>query len=102
MTAGASRQGHGAKRERQHERLIAALLTAPSYEAAARGCGLSEATVYRWLKDPSFKAAFRAARREVVEAAIGRLQRASVAAVDTLERATRCRSATVRVSAART
>jgi hypothetical protein len=50
---------------RQAEAAIAALLAEPTIEAAARKAGISESTLLRWLQEPAFKAAFRAARRQV-------------------------------------
>jgi hypothetical protein len=45
---------------------------------------VSEATLGRWLKDPAFAAAYRKARRELVQGAVERLQTAVGDAVDTL------------------
>jgi hypothetical protein len=76
--------GHGQKLSRKQEVLIAALLTEPTHAAAAAKAGVSEATLQRWLRLPAFQAAYRQARRELVEAAVGRLQAATGQAVDTL------------------
>jgi hypothetical protein len=77
-------KGHGQKLSRKQEALIASLLTEPTHTAAARKAGVSEATLHRWLKLPDFRAAYRRARRELVEGAIGRIQAATGQAVDTL------------------
>src|SRR5215468_791761 len=69
---------------RKQEALIAALLTEPTHAAAAVKAGVSEATLYRWLTFPAFRAAYRQARRELVEGAVGRIQAATGQAVDTL------------------
>ena len=45
---------------------------------------MSPATLGRWLKDPTFAADYRRARRAVVQEAVGRLQAATGLAVDTL------------------
>src|SRR5437762_3477682 len=76
--------GHGEKRSRRQEAAIAALLTETTHAAAAAKAGVSEATLRRWLRLPGFRAAYRRARRELVEAAIGRIQAAAGQAVDTL------------------
>src|SRR5262245_46994069 len=76
--------GHGAKLPRKREQAIAALLASPTIEAAAGQVGVNEWTLRQWLKDPSFKSAYRQARRELVENAIGRVQAATGRAVDTL------------------
>lgn len=77
-------QSHGQKFTSKQEALIAALLTEPNYSSAAARAGVSPATVYRWLRMPSFRAAYRLARRELIESAIGRIQAASGQAIDTL------------------
>jgi hypothetical protein len=69
---------------RKQEAVIAALLTEPTHAAAATKAGISEATVQRWLRVPEFQAAYRQARRELVEGAVGRIQAATGQAVDTL------------------
>jgi hypothetical protein len=92
--------GHGDK-SRLRERAIAALLSARSLDQAAKKAGLSKATLCRWMQDPEFKAALRAARRNVVDATIGRLQAVTTEAVAALCAALTCEAPTVRVSAAR-
>jgi hypothetical protein len=92
--------GHGEKLSRRHEATVAALLTEPTLAAAANRAGISEATLARWLKRPEFQAAFRAARRQVVEAAIGTLQTASSEAVATLRRNLGASAESVQIRAA--
>jgi hypothetical protein len=77
-------KGHGQKFTRRRDALIASLLTEPTYAAAAARAGISEGTLYGWLRRPDFRASYRSARRELVESAIGRLQSASGEAVDAL------------------
>ena len=77
-------RGHGQKLTQKQEALIAALLTEPTYAAAATKAGVGETTLYRWLQLRSFRKAYRQARRELVEAAIGRIQAATGIAVETL------------------
>src|SRR5262245_58454827 len=77
-------RGHGQKLTGKQEALIAALLTEPTHAAAAAKAGVSEATLHRWLHLPAFRAAYRQARRELVEGAVGRIQAATGQAVDTL------------------
>ena len=72
------------RKPNKHERAICALLTAPTVAEAAVGAGVSEGTLYRWLRDKSFAEAFRDARREAVRQATARLQSACCVAVDTL------------------
>jgi len=66
------------------ETAIAALLTESTYSRAAAAVSIDEGTLYRWLHQPSFRAAYRHARRELVEAGIGRIQAATGQAVETL------------------
>jgi hypothetical protein len=63
----------GSKLTRQ-EQAVAALLTEPTIEAAARKAGVSERTLKEWLTRPDFAAAYGAARREVLAHAVARLQ----------------------------
>ena len=80
MTATGS-TGHGDKLSRKQEDLLAALLTSPSVNAAAKTAGVSESTARRWLQLPDFGASYRAARREGVTHAVALLQRNAGAAV---------------------
>jgi hypothetical protein len=77
-------RGHGQKLTHKQEALIAALLSEATHADAAAKAGVSEATLYRWLRLPAFQASYRQARRELVEGAIGRIQAATGQAVDTL------------------
>jgi predicted DNA-binding transcriptional regulator AlpA len=78
--------GQGGKLSRGQQEAIAALLSQRNVEEAARVAGRSPATLYRWLKDPDFKAAYRQARTAGAEQATARLQKASGAAVTILLR----------------
>src|SRR5215213_234919 len=77
--------GHGSQKVLREDAALAALLSEPTIDAAANRCGVSRATLYRWLDDPAFLARYRAARRQVVEHAVSRLQQTASAAVDALE-----------------
>ena len=72
------------------EAAIAGLLTERTHALAAAKAGISEATVARWLRDPQFKSAYKAARRAVVDSAVGRLQASAAKAVDALEKNLAC------------
>jgi hypothetical protein len=76
--------GHGEKLSRKWEVAIAALLSEPTQEAAARKAGISHKTLRNWLRIPEFSRAFRQARREIVDRAIQLLQQTTIAAVATL------------------
>jgi hypothetical protein len=91
----------GSKRLRQEEAAIASLLTEATIESAAQKAGVGERTLVRWLQEPAFKAEYRAARRSVVESAIGRLQQAATQAVDALTRNLTCGTPAVEVGAAK-
>jgi len=73
-------KGHGAKFKRKKELAIAALLTNRSVEDAARAVDLNPNTLLNWLKIPAFVKDYRAARREVVNQSVARLQQATGAA----------------------
>lgn len=68
----------------KQQRAIKALLTEPTTRAAAEAAKVSEATIWRWLADPDFDQAYRAAREQLYEATLASLQEASTLAVETL------------------
>ena len=68
----------------QQQKACLALLTEPTISAAAQAAGVGERTLYRWLDDPTFATAYRAARRQAVSQAIARLQQLSSGAVAVL------------------
>ena len=66
------------------DRAIAALLKHGSKEKAAEEAGVHPATLWRWQKDPSFQQEIREGRREAFSQCVGRLQKASTTAIETL------------------
>lgn len=76
--------GHGAKFERKMEEAIAALLTQPRIEEAARTINVAPKTLLRWMQVPEFQKAYREARRAAFGQAIARLQQGTSAAATTL------------------
>jgi hypothetical protein len=72
------------------EKAVAAVLTAPTLEDAARQAGVCLATLKRWIALPEFRDALRQARQTIFEGAVNRLQAASNEAVDTLRRNLDC------------
>jgi len=76
--------GHGEKLTRKMEQAITALLSEPTVEAAAARVEISHRTLKRWLVNAAFAAAFAAARRQVLEAAVVKLVGVTGEAVDTL------------------
>jgi hypothetical protein len=85
---------------KQHK-AIAALMSSPTISAAAAAVGVNERQVYRWLDDPAFAEAYRAARREAVGQATARLQQVSSEAVDRLQALLTCGKPAIELSAAR-
>jgi len=96
--------GHGEKLNRKQELAISALLTETSIEKAAERVGIADKTLREWLKKESFKAAFRAACREVLDQAIYSLQKSCTEAAKILLEiaADKDKPATARVSACKT
>src|SRR5262245_26284579 len=89
VTAGVARlanrrEQNEASLSTEQEAAIAALLTEPTLARSAAAAGIDVAMLLGWLQEPSFRAAFRQARRELVEAGIGRIQAATGQAVETL------------------
>lgn len=72
------------KLEPKQTRLIAALLSESTVAKAAEKAGVSEATAYRWMRRPEFRAELARARESVVDAALSRLRASAACAVDTL------------------
>jgi hypothetical protein len=68
----------------QQEGAITALLSEPGLTSAAKAVGVGKATLWRWMQQPTFREAYRRARREAVEQARARLQQASGEAVEAL------------------
>ena len=74
----------GVKFGRKTEDAIAALLSQRNVDEAARTAGIGTRTLLRWMKDPEFDAAFRAARRSAFGQTTARLQQGSSAAARSL------------------
>ena len=78
--------GHGSKFGRKKDEAIAALLTHKNLDEAAQAVKIGTNTLLRWMKEPEFEAAYRAARRQAVHQSIARLQQATSAAAITVLR----------------
>lgn len=96
-------ESQASKHDRLKESAIIALLTAPSIEEAAQTAGVSDTTIYRWLKLPEFQAELKEARRQAVNLAISKLQQSTASAVKVLQDVAENEDApaSARVSAAR-
>ena len=68
----------------KQEQSIVALLSNRGVEEAARACNTPTRTLFRWLKEPAFQAAYRTAKKAAFGQAIARLHHLSSAAVSTL------------------
>ncbi|MFN7020210.1 MAG: hypothetical protein ACK4WH_02630 [Phycisphaerales bacterium] len=68
----------------EQEAAIAALIANATIAKAAEAAGISERTLYRYLKDPDFRAAYRDARRQTFSQAIALSQRYTPIAVNVL------------------
>ncbi len=88
----------------KQEQALAALLTHANVRDAAAEAKVSEATLWRFLRDPAFSARYKQARREITDHLIARLQADSVRAAKILMDVAEDVSAHAgaRVSAART
>jgi hypothetical protein len=78
--------GHGERPEHTRDLAILALLEQPTQARAAEAAGIGLTTLKAWLAEPEFQAAYRQARRQLVEVALGRLQQAMGEAVEALRR----------------
>ena len=74
----------GGKLGSKQEEVIVALLSQRSVEDAARVANVTARTLYRWMKEPEFDAAYRKAKRAAFGQSIARMHHLSSAAVSTL------------------
>ena len=74
---------HEGKFGRKKEEAIAALLSQPTVEQAARAINVGTRTLVRWLQNPEIKQEYYKARRDAFGQATARFQQASGAAVMT-------------------
>ena len=77
-------KGHGSKLPRKKHIAIVALLEQETIRDAAKVVGISEATLFRWLRDQEFQDAYQEAKRRIVSHSISRIQKATGEAVETL------------------
>ena len=82
------------------EKVIDALLSTSTISEAANQAGVGETTVYRYLRDETFKNEYRNARRDVVENTVGQLQGATAQAVETLTKNLTCGNPSAEIRAA--
>jgi hypothetical protein len=87
----------------RQRRAIEALLTEPTTRAAAKAAGVGHTTIWRWLADPIFEAAYRSARDRMLESTLAMLQSASAESVTVLREVMTDKSAppSARVASAR-
>ncbi len=80
-----------------------ALISYDSIDQACNTCGISRATMYRYLREPLFEKELKAAKRQLINRAILRLQKTCGVAAQTLGEICRDKEATAasRVSAAK-
>jgi len=90
MATNGTHEGGATKLTRKAEQAIVALLEHPTIDEAAKACGVSKRTLWRWLQREDFQTRHRQAQRAVVDSAITKLQAATVKAVETLERNLNC------------
>ena len=86
----------------KQEKALAALLAEKDLKSAALAVGVSEATLFRWLKDVEFVAEYRRLRRDAVEQSAAQLQRAASEAVEALQRNLTCGNPAAENAAAKT
>lgn len=84
MQAPTTMNEHADKLSGKQVLALVSLMGGSSIEAAARAAGVDERTVYRWLKDENFSGEYRGRRRQAVEQAMMRLQKAADQAVATM------------------
>jgi transposase-like protein len=70
--------------EPKQQEAIIELLNQPTIRKVAEVIGVDEKTMYRWMKQPAFTAAYREARRQAFKQAMGMTQRFAPLAIQTL------------------
>jgi len=82
---------------------LEALIGHDSIDQACSACSISRATLYRYLKEPLFEKELKAAKRQLINRAVLRLQQSCSDAARTLSEICRDKDATAasRVSAAK-
>jgi hypothetical protein len=100
----ANQTDFGANLSATQERAILALLSQPTLKKAASVVGMDETTLWRWLQEKDFHAAYMSARRETVGRALARIQQSTTDAVATLRSVMKDKQApaSARVAAAKT
>lgn len=69
----------------RQQKALAALIRAPTVEAAARSSGIGYGTIRRWLReDEEFKAAYKTALDEMIDDAAAQAKHCLTLAFDTL------------------
>jgi hypothetical protein len=68
----------------KQQRAIAALMTEPTIDAAAKTAGVHRATMFRWLNDATFCAELRRSADDAIAATVRRLTTLSASAVDVM------------------
>src|SRR5215212_4120707 len=88
----------------KQERALQAVISHPTLKEAALAAGISETTLWRYMQDENFRRLLREARRESMNHAFVRLQRASSDAVTVLHNLMNSQEApaSARITAART
>ena len=87
----------------KQEQALQAVISYPTLKEAALAAGVSETTLWRYMQDKAFARRLREARRDAVNHAVTRLQRASSDAVTVLDDLMKSDKApaSARISAAR-
>lgn len=77
-------------KQTNQEKALLALLNASSIVEASEQSGLSQETLYRYLKDEDFKAEYRRLQREQFEQSASLIQQKREKAIETLEKNLTC------------
>ncbi len=70
----------------KQQKLLALLLTEATIDKACQKANVAVTTYWRWMRDGTFLAEYRKARRGIAENAVAKLQSITLAAIETLER----------------
>jgi hypothetical protein len=85
---------------KNQEKALTALILTNTVREAAKDCGLSETTMFRYLKDPDFLAEFRERSKALYNASTARIAHATERAVYVLRRNLDCKQPSVETRSA--
>jgi AcrR family transcriptional regulator len=70
---------------RHKKKVLQALLNNPTVAKAAKACGLSETTIYKYLKNPEFRAEYEEIKKQIFDETLDYIKSRAVKASEVLD-----------------